>query len=171
MKKLSQQINQAFSDIEGLDQEALAKAYRVGQIRALWAELVEESFLRHTNGVYILKDGDKVVMRVYVDESIYAAELNNRRELLQLQCQERFGKPIDEFQIFISHGLMKQRHPFTDMSSKLSNSYPTYEPRELTNEDLAFVEEQCSNIENPTLRQSFRKAMIADLAWKKSKPQ
>ena len=167
MKQFTSHIPQAFSSDEFDRNDELYKAIRIGQVRAIWAELVEDAILQHTNGVYILKDDGKTVMKVYVDESIYAAELNNRRELIMLLCKQRFNEVVDEFQIYISHGLMKKRYPYRDEKKKLQDQNP---PIPLTEDELQEVKNTCNTIENPTLRAEFEKAMIADLEWKKGNP-
>ena len=168
MKSVSSQIIRAFSELDGVDGDELRRALRAGEVRAIWAELVEDAILQHTNGVYIIKEDGRTVMHVYVDESIYAAELNNRRELIQLICRQRFGEVIDQFQIHISYGLMKQRHPYREERRTLPDQNP---PMPLTEEERTEVSRACETIDHPAVRAQFEKAMIADLEWKKGNPQ
>lgn len=112
MDRLSSNITDSLSAIPGIDADQIRKAQRIGEVRALWESLVEDIFLRHTNGVYIFDEDGKRQMHVYMDESIYAAELNARRELIKLECREKFGEVIDEFHIHISRGKRKTEHPF-----------------------------------------------------------
>lgn len=167
MKKLSRHIGQSFITDE---EQALQirKAIRAGEVRHIWEELVEDYILDHTNGVYILNEDDKCIMKVYVDESIYASELNNRRELIQLLCNERFGEVIDEFQIYISYGTMKKVYPFRKSAENEPDKLPAVP---LTDEEKAAVEQSSSVIQNERLREKFKEAMIADLEWKKGNPQ
>lgn len=167
MKKISSYIAGSFSSVEGIENDEIKKALRIGKVRNIWSELVEDYILEHTNGVYILKDDNKTVMKVYVDESIYASELNNRRELIQLLCRERFGEVIDEFQIYISYGLMKKNYPFKKEVKYEADKRP---PISLTNTELQEVETLCEGIANSSLKEQFKKAMIADLEWKKGNP-
>lgn len=167
MKKLSSHINNAFASIEGVESANFASSIRASQVRKIWSELVEEIFLEHTNGVYILKENEKIVMKVYVDESIYAAELNNRRELIQLLCKKRYGEMVDDFQIYISRGLMKKNYPFKENKQYLPDQRP---PVALSEEELNDVNLACEVIHNEVLREKFKKAMIADLEWKKGNP-
>lgn len=163
MKKLSLHIPQAFSGNSEQDDE-LRRAIRAGKVRAIWKELVEEAILEHTNGVYILNEDGRKIMHVYVDEGIYAAELNNRRELIQLLCHQRYGEAVEVFQIHISYGLMKQRYPFREEQTNLPDQNP---PIPLTEEERTAVDLACDAIPNEALRSQFRKAMISDLEWKK----
>lgn len=92
---------------------------RAKQVRARYKEALErvygstaQLFLEHTNNVYIMnKDGVRTLI-VYVDDSIFAAELNAQRELIKLKLLELFGEDIETFDIFISRGSYKNNHPF-----------------------------------------------------------
>ena len=166
MKKLSKHIATAFA---GDSEQAtnMRKAIRAGEVRRIWFELVEDYILEHTNGVYIISEDDRRIMKVYVDESIYASELNNRRELIQLLCRERFGEVVDEFQIYISYGNMKSVYPFKN-NEELPDQNPAVP---LSEEEQAGVEQAGAAIANERLRAQFEKAMTADLEWKKGNPQ
>ena len=167
MKKLAGHIGQSF-DANNEQAIQIRKAIRAGEVRRIWEELVEDYILEHTNGVYILNEDDKRIMKVYVDESIYASELNNRRELIQLLCNERFGEVIDEFQIFISYGNMKKVYPFKKEGEEEADKLPAVP---LSAQEKEEVEQYSSVIKNERLREKFKKAMTADLEWKKGNPQ
>lgn len=161
MKKLSSLIKPSLIASGNAGTEELAKALRAGEVRSMWASLVEEEILAHTNGVYVVHDDGRMIMHVYVDESIFAAELNNRRELIQLLCNERFGESIEEFQIHISYGLMKKRYPFK--KELLPEGRRIL--RSLSQDEMESIEKTCLSIENDRLRECFKQAMINDLKW------
>jgi hypothetical protein len=163
MERISSHITESLSSIPGMDIGELKKAQRVSQVRMMWKSLVEDVFLKHTNGVYIFTENGVKQMHVYMDESIYAAELNNRRELIKLQCREQFGEEIDEFHIHISRGKRKAEHPFIEETISRDNrpSIP------LSSRECEDVEKTCENIPDLTLREHFKKAMTSDLEWKK----
>ena len=167
----------------------VAKVTRAGRVRRMWEELMrasgDEYILEHTNNVFIL-DGEDVraprrdhddrkdagatgtgkQLLAYVDESIVAAELNARRELVKLQFFERFGEEIDEFKIFISRGQYKSFHPFVRQEQA-----PSYEERAtpvpLSDDELVAISEQTAGIDNAHLRKAVQRAMVADLEWKR----
>ena len=168
MKQFSSYIHDAFAEGSENHEADFARAIRAGKIRQMWAELVEEAILNHTNGVYVVNEEGQRLLKVYVDESIYAAELNNRRELILLLCKSRYGEDLDAFHIFISRGNMKRRYPFKKHGENLSDTGPSLA---LNEDELAEVEKACSAIQNEALRATFKKAMIADLEWKKGNPQ
>ena len=146
-----------------VDQDQVRVLHRVAEVQNMWSQLVEEAILEHTNAVYIFnKDGVRQ-MHVYVDDSIYAAELNNRRELLIMRCNQQFNEHIDQFLIHISKGKRKTTHPFKIMST------PPTPTKTLTPADLDYINKVCENIENPRVQAAFRNAMISDLQRNKAK--
>lgn len=146
----------------GLDADQIRLALRVAQVQGMWAQLVEDIILGHTNAVLLFtKDGIRQ-MHVYVDDSIFAAELNNRRELLVMRMKQLFNEEVDKLHIHISQGQRKSSYPFRD---QLAKSKPV-EP--LAQGELDTVEQTCSIIEDQDLRAKFREAMISDLQRKKS---
>ena len=161
MTKLSDVIHHSIAEIPGVDEEKLKIAQRVSSVRMMWKELVDPLLLAHTNGVYIFTDKGQTELHVYVDESIFASELNNQRELLKLQYLERFNEQIDDFQIHISRGRYKSMYPFIAQQETSSPSVP------LSREEFELVDEVSKKITDAHLRETFKKAMIRDLEWKK----
>lgn len=95
---------------------------------------------------------------VYVDNSLVAAELNARRELIRLKYREQFNVVIDVFEIRISRGLYKEKHPFKEQGRK------TYTPpvrRELSEEETSSINELVKDISNERIKESFIKAITA----------
>ena len=102
MKLNGRQVTAQLTHIPGFDGDKIRRALRIREVRDIWSQLVEQPILNHTNAVYIFTKDNRREMHVYVDESIYAAELNNRRELIKLACREQYGEVLDDFQIHIS---------------------------------------------------------------------
>lgn len=113
MKSLGEAMRTTLKNMSD-DSGALRKAARAAQVRDIWKHLVEPAFLEHTNSVFILTEQGVKKLVVYVDDSIFAAELNARRELIKMQLAGRFGEEVDEFQIRISKGRHKNVHPFVE---------------------------------------------------------
>ena len=131
--------------------------------------------LEHTNKV-IIKD-EKVIGRngspikvrkliVYVDDSLFLAELNAQRELIKLRLLELFGEEIEDFDIRVS-GRREYRevHPFVDEDSTVNVKNPATIP--LTPDEKSFVSRTASVVEDETVQKALEKAMTADLEWKK----
>ena len=144
---------------------------RIQQVRARYRQAIESVYrasaplhLAHTNSV-IIRDRKLVV---YVDDSLFAAELNAQRELIKLRLLELFGEEIDDFQIRVSRWKKYRRvHPYLDEDrrefAEKSPSIP------LDAAEKSYVCDVSSKIEDERLRKTFEKAMTADLEWKKGK--
>lgn len=141
-------------------------ALRTAQVHNYYQQVIERIYkdtapymLENTNGVYIMrKDGAKQLI-VYVQTSIFAAELNAQRELIKLLMLQLFGEDIDEFIIKVSYGRYKEKHPFESGDKK-----EEVEPKkQLSTEQLEFIDETADKVEDPHLRELFKKAMKADL--------
>lgn len=174
----------------GGDAPSARKAARAARVHAMWRSLMlhnhDRFILEHTNNVYIVysngaprtdgkryyDDGKDVAstgkgkqLIVYVDDSVVAAELNARRELIKLQFLDHFGEKIDEFKIIISRGAYKNQHPFA------AEKEPSYaepaQPAPLSKREQQLVEHEAAKTDNPKLSRAFERAMTADLSWKK----
>ncbi|MGN0262592.1 MAG: DUF721 domain-containing protein [Eggerthellaceae bacterium] len=163
--KLSAIFDESIARIPGADLAQLRKARKVESVRRMWRGLVSQMFLDHTNSVFVFDKDGRREMHVYVDDSIFAAELNAQREIIKWRCLEEYGEPIDEFFIHVSRGHYKDQHPFAGPAQ--SDGAPS--PCEaLTPEEEAKVEQAASAIPDMRLREAFREAMISDMRWKKS---
>lgn len=165
-KKTNNIKNQAYSLLAslGCEEDIIKRGIRAQEVREMWAKVVEKIFLDHTNAVFLLlKEGEKTLI-VYVDESIFAAELNGRRELIKLKFLELFNENIDNFEIYISRGAYKKNYPY-------KKNPPSYQeqaqPVPLTDEEVETLFRQSEVIKNKELRNSLLKAMVSDLEWKK----
>ena len=145
----------------GIDTDKVLLARRVAQVQGMWKGLVEQAILDHTNAVYLFtKDGMRE-MHVYVDDSIFAAELNNRRELLVMHMKQVYGEDVDKLLFHISRGARKSEYPFRNMQAE------SVEERPLSEREMSEIERVCAGIEDEEIRKAFREAMISDLQRKK----
>ncbi|MDO4442650.1 MAG: DciA family protein [Slackia sp.] len=144
--------------------ELAAKAARANKVKQMWRDVVDGIFLDHTNAVYIVNEREERVLIVYVDDSLFAAELNARRELIKLKLLERHNEQIDDFRILVSRGKYKKNYPFRcEPGASLREKRRRVE---LPPEKRAELELQCRAIEDERLRAALLKAMISDLEWK-----
>lgn len=167
MKRLSSSITSYLSTISG-DDDAARIQWRAAKVRSMWAACVEDIFLEHTNSVYIINEEKAKILIVYVDESIFAAELNARRELIKLKFLQEFGEDIDEFRILISRGSYKKNYPFVEGLAASLNEKSRV--RKLTGEEEKHIDEVVAVIEDETLRGKLKQAMIADFSHEKKIP-
>lgn len=111
------------------------------------------------------KGKDRKTLIVYVDESIFSAELNAQRELIKLKFLELFGEELDDFKIYISRGVYKSHHPFENEEE--TPAPPKLDEGILDETEMQFVESMAKNVESPEVSKSLKKAMTADLGRKK----
>lgn len=164
MKKLSSNITSLMSGVSG-DSEHAKKAYRAAQVRSMWAACVDKIFLDHTNSVYIINENGEKTLIVYVDESIFAAELNAQRELIKLKLLKEFGEEIQEFKILISRSTYKKNYPF---KKDQETSYMVEkDPLPLSEEEKEKVDSIVKVIDDEKLRESLRKAISSEWELKK----
>lgn len=163
--KLSAIFDESIAKIPGADLAQLRKARRVESIRRMWRGLVSQIFLDHTNNVFVFDKDGRREMHVYMDDSLFAAELNAQREIIKWRCLEEYGESIDEFFIHVSRGHYKDQHPFAGPTQS-DGAPPPCEA--LTPEEEAKAEQAASAIPDARLRKAFKEAMISDMRWKKS---
>lgn len=166
MAKLSSGINTIINQLNG-DMSLYKRIKRADQVKEMWAGCVDPIFLEHTNSIFIFTEENEKILVVYVDESIFAAELNAQRELIKLKLLQKYNEDVNSFKIYISRGQYKKNYPFKD--SQYLPQYNSSIPIPLNSEEKEKVEEIISCIEDKNLKEKVRKAIVLDLEWKKSK--
>lgn len=182
MERLGNNIHDELNRMSAHNQSA-RRNLRIKEVLAHYREALEnvygpnaQLFLEHTNNVYIMNKNEVRTLIVYVDDSIFAAELNAQRELIKLKLLELFNEEIETFEILISRGNYKLNHPYIDGNDnespdeqrKMSSQTPSIP---LSEEEHDHVVSVASTIEDSTLREYVQKAMTADLEWKKGENQ
>lgn len=132
---------------------------KIKQVHEQFAQVNDPFILSHTNSVYLLKhkESDLYDLVVYLDNSTCAAELNARRELIRLKYREQFNISIDVFEIRISRGSYKDKHPF---ENHLQNEPPLH-VRPLSPEEIESVEDITSSLHEGKMKESFENAIKA----------
>ena len=173
MRRIGEDISSYVASL-GKDSDEARLNMRIQQVRARYKAAIESVYpqktaklhLAHTNSVIVTTVKGVRTLIVYVDESIFAAELNAQRELIKLTLLEQFGEDVEEFQIKISRWKkFRKMHPYLDEDSSLSDRKSPSIP--LDEDELSFVSETVSVIEDEKVRKSLEKAMTVDLEWKK----
>lgn len=175
MKKIGADITLFVSSLAG-DSDQARINLRAHQVRERFKRALEvvyrdtaPLFLAHTNNVFIMMKGGVRTLIVYVDESIFAAELNAQRELIKLHLLELFGEDIEEFEILVSKPKHKKNHPYLTNSPETLDEKPPSIP--LDDDEKEYVSNTVSTVEDNRLREALRKAMTADMEWKKGENQ
>ena len=174
MRKLASEIRYTIAELGEGSEEARINL-RVQQVRERYRAAIEMVYrsdaqlhLAHTNSVIITCKNNVKTLIVYVDESIFAAELNAQRELIKLKLLELFGEEIEDFQIRVSRWRKyREMHPYLTDTSEEPDEKPTSIP--LDSNEKSFVSNTVSHISDKKVRESLEKAMTADLEWKKGK--
>lgn len=132
---------------------------RIKQVHDQFASVVDPFILEHTNSVYLLKSKmtEAYDLVVYLDNSTCAAELNARRELIRLKYLEQFNVNIDVFEIRISRGRYKEKHPFKDREISTKEA-PI---RRLSEAEESAIDHTVEELPEGRLKESFKKAMTA----------
>ena len=174
--KLNAAIRNEMGFLAGGDDKARLAA-RIQQVQQRYRQVIEkvyrqnaQIFLDHTNSVYIMnKDGEKILI-VYMDESIYAAELNAQRELIRLHMLQMFNEDIAVFDIHVSRGAYKKKYLYKGKDAPDSGDVELArdEVRQtLTTDQEAFIDQTVSGVADEKLRKVIEKAMTADLKRQK----
>ena len=166
MESLSNALNGALRSMS-TDEEVIAKTMRAQKVKDMWRDVVDPVFLDHTNSVYILNEDGIKTLIVYVDDSLFAAELNARRELIKLKLFQKFNEDIAYFQIKISWGKYKRHYLYREnkddsvgMPQKRIIRHP------LTPEQMEELRVQVASVSNDNIRQSLLNAMVHYLEYK-----
>lgn len=171
MRKLGNDIDMFVAELSGNDEQARINL-RARQVRDRYKQALETVyrdqaalFLAHTNNVYIMSKGGVRTLIVYVDESIFAAELNAQRELIKLKLLELFGEELEEFEIHVSRGSYKNNHPYVIDEADSTNDAIQDVP--LDDEEMKRVLKTVSGIENEKVRKALESAMEANIKSQK----
>ena len=172
MKKIGSGIQTFLSATAG-DQDQARITFRAQQVRDRYRKVLLKVyretaplFLAHTNNVYIMKKNGKRTLIVYVDESIFAADLNAQRELIKLKLLELFNEEVENFEIYVSRGTYKKNHPYLTENSQ--NEEEPYTPVPLDQTEREYVKNTAQTVEALPLRESFEKAMTAAMELTKT---
>ena len=120
---------------------------------------------------------------VYLDDGSFRADIHSQQHFIMLWLNERYGEGIEHFKAYPSRMGMRKKHPYgTDDRSDSEPRYGTWlhggdagprlRPEEvLSAEELRRIDDQSARIENERLKTAYRKAALADQAWKKHQAQ
>ena len=161
------EMAKAISRLAG-DSDAAALAFRAAQVEKRWAAAIEHVYkgnfrlvLEHTNAVYIMKEQNRKILAVYLDDSVIRSDVKVRQELVKMALAKE-GELIDEFKVYPSKFGMKARHPYKGKQEQ--ESAPARKPRALTADEEKAVEEAAALIDDPVLKDALVRAMRANLA-------
>lgn len=133
---------------------------KIEQVQKQFSQVTDPFILEHVNSLYLTKSkmvDDAYDLVVYVDNSMCAAELNARRELIRLKYRELFDVAIDVFDIRISRNKYRNDHPFMPENDE----YAVKAARDLTDKECKEIEGILSPLPEGPMRDSFERAIKA----------
>ena len=78
--------------------------------------MVDPLFLEHTNAVFIFDEKKERITKktlvAYLDDSLFASELNARRQEIIFKIKMKFNEDIDEARIIVSKPQFRKAYPF-----------------------------------------------------------
>lgn len=170
VKSLAELVSGSMDEADGSGSSS-RKARRAQQVKSMYKTVIEQMFagnpasgkilLDHTNAVYIIRESkpcsDAKVLVVYVDEGIYATELNARREVIKMKFS-LMGEELSEFRILVSRGEYKRVYPYRQEAA-METGFRVCR-KTLSEQEIAAVSAQAACIESSSLKEAFIKAEI-----------
>lgn len=98
---------------------------------------------------------------VYVDSSLVSAELNAQRELIRLRYLTDFSIELIGFDIKLSRGGYLNKYPYRDRKEVARKADSSVSRETLSSEELSYIDQVSSSIEDDRLREAFKRAMTA----------
>lgn len=171
MKRLGDSLQTFLAGYDAND-AAARKARRAAVVLAKWRSAIEKVYkdaapfiLGHVNAVYILRDEDRPgekTLIVYADDSLVRSDIDARQEFVKMALRAE-GEEVSRFKILAATLGMRSRHPYAEEGLSGREADAPAVRRQLTDEDRANVDSCVSVIEDPRLRESAKRAMIAEM--------
>ena len=164
-QNLSNCLNAYIDEIADSSDE-VKKLYKIEKLERSFAVAAEQTFkkaaplvLHHINEVCLLSEKNGLnKLIVYADDSGVRASIDARQGILK-HFLEKEGISYVSFQILQSKRSIKNRHPFENTQKPAQKQVL----RVLTPEELAEIEEFVAPVDDFLVRESLKKALIADL--------
>ncbi len=178
----------------------LSREKVIERIYEQFAQVNNEFILEHVNAVYLLnplsenpevqqeksnKEAAQDIQKqknpksssfekrliVYVDNSLVAAELNARKELICFKYLTEFNIKLIKCEINISKGHYRSKYPYKELQAKKSNLITVKNSPQLnkeivsretlSSEENEYIDKLTESIEDARLKKSFEQAMAA----------
>ena len=151
------------------------------RVKRAWNLSVDKRIAEHVTAVFIVPNTAASEVIIYVDNSIWATELNMQSELLRLNLNIELNKDIDAnvarkaeqvekltFKVSKEQYVARERRLTTlQLLEAEDENYRKAQPVALDDDELANLEEAVAHIENDQLRDTAYAAAKANLEWQK----
>jgi hypothetical protein len=147
-----------------------ARFTRETRLQRAWEAVATTRILEHTDSVIFSVKSKQPCVVVYVESSIWAAELEAQKELYRLLLEKETGWSINDLKFYVTRKVMfkklfkkrnieREKEHTDDVKEKTAVS--------LTEEEDRYARELVSSIQDKELQNGLYKAIKADFEWKK----
>lgn len=152
------------------------------RVKRAWNKCVDQRIKDHVTAVFVVPDTAASEVVVYVDDSIWATELNMKVELLRLDLNvelqrsdgsagvKRRTEQVESLKFKVSNkayiAKRNRRSGFEQLEEE-ERSYDNVQPIALSDEEISCIQEAASMMENDNLRDIAYAAAKASLEWQK----
>jgi hypothetical protein len=137
------------------------------RLQTAWESIATPQVLTHTDNVVFAPKKDSTVL-VYVENSHWAAELENQKELYRILLERETDWHIDEIKFLITKKISLKK-----LFIKKNNEDNTEGKRKIalphTEKEDRYARELVSEIQDKELKERLYKAIKADFEWKKGR--
>lgn len=171
------EVNQILNSVRR-DNPELSEGMRV---KRAWNAAVDQRIANHVTAVFIVPNTNASEVIVYVDDSMWAAELNMQVELLRLNLNmqlnndelsnsHRGPEQVEKLSFKVSKEKYISKEHNTnarERENREQQRYKNAQPIELTDEEFSDLGAAFSQIDNDAIREIAFTAAKANLEWKK----
>ena len=153
------------------------------RVKRAWNASVDNSVAQHVTAVFVVPNTQASEVIIYVDNSLWATELTMQSELMRLNLNlelnkginpdpraERKAEQVEKLSFKVSkeqYISRKSRLTTLQQLEEEDENIKNSTPVELTNEELAQIQEAVAHIDDDRLRETAYESAKANLEWQK----
>lgn len=153
------------------------------RVKHAWNATADQRIAEHVTAVFVVPNTNASEVIVYVDDGIWATELNMQSELMRLnlnmylnenqgysQIRAQNGEQVTKLAFKVSKDkyISKERRMSTgQLLNEEEEKYKRAQPVELSDEEISDLNQAFAAIDNDSLRDIAYAAAKANLEWKK----
>jgi hypothetical protein len=167
-KKQTVRLGEELSDF--IKNNSSERFTRESRLQRAWETVASTRILDHTDSVVFSTKAKQPCVIVYVESSIWAAELEAQKELYRILLEKETKWTIDDLKFYVTRKVMfkklfKKRNSEKTQEYSKSKKEKTAVP--LTEEEDRYARELVSSVQDKKLQDGLYKAIKADFEWKK----
>jgi hypothetical protein len=140
------------------------------RLQRAWETVASPRILEHTDSVVFSVKSKQPCIIVYVESSIWAAELEAQKELYRILLERETNWDIDDLKFYVTRKVMFKKL-FKKRTVEKEKGYPSSIKEKtavpLTDEEDRYARELVCSITDESLQKGLYKAIKADFEWKK----